>query len=209
MALMTVIPSGTSTFLPEISIVTRRGFKTSGWSMMFWLSVVSVAIVLLCEALMSDRGCDHSSLVMVLGDRVDDPVQRGAGAHRPRRLLIVRMIIPANILRLALGGQQLLIDLRGIVAQLLGNLRELFCGFLVGCLCRQGLRPVQRQVKMAAAIVDFPDLAGGRLVALEELCVGLIQRIRKDLGHLIVPDLSQVFERCRECQKFAEGVPPQ
>jgi hypothetical protein len=47
---MTVIPSGTSTFLPEISIVTMRGFKTSGWSMMFWLSVVSMAIVFLCEA---------------------------------------------------------------------------------------------------------------------------------------------------------------
>ena len=41
MALMTVIPSGTSYFLPAISIVTIRGFITSGWSITL---VSSVAI---------------------------------------------------------------------------------------------------------------------------------------------------------------------
>src|SRR5688572_3010727 len=190
MALMTVMPSGTSTLFPAISIDTMRGFNTSGWSMIFCVSVLSVAIH--SHSLAARR---------VLCNCVNDPIQRGTGTHGLGRLLIVRMIVPADILRPALRRQQLLIDLCNIVAQIFGDLRKPLCDLFIGRLCSQGLRPVQRQVEMAAPVVDLTYFTSRRLVALEELCVGLVQRIGEDLGHLIVSHLRQMLERGRERQE--------
>ena len=53
---------------------------------------------------------------------------------------------------------------------------------------------IEATLAQTAAIVDLADLTGWRFVAFEELRVGLIQRIRQNLGCGIVPCFCQVLQ---------------
>src|SRR3990167_2397159 len=168
-ALMTVIPSGTSYFLPAISTVTIFGRRTSSWSIMFWVSMSAMHKPFRnAQGVRETSYPPHSplftpSLERLLCNRIHDRVQGRTRTHRFLRLRVIGMIIPADVDRLALGREQLAVDLGFVVRHLLGDLgkpgRETFVLGLLG----QRLRPVQRQIKMAPAIVDFSHLAGRRL----------------------------------------------
>src|SRR3972149_6195109 len=97
----------------------------------------------------------------------DDRVQRGAGAHRRVGLRGIGPVIAAHVDRPPLRRDQLRVDLRRVVAELLRDLRELRLEFLVLRLLGERLRPVEREVEVAAAVVDLADLAGGGLVVVE------------------------------------------
>src|SRR5215470_18152006 len=60
---------------------------------------------------------------------------------------------------------------------------------------------------MAAAIVDLTNLTGWGLVALQELRIGLIERVRQNLCDLIVRRLRQVFQRRGQREEFAQRIP--
>src|SRR5262249_55272516 len=207
MALTTVMPSGTSYFLPEISIVTIRGLSTSGWSI-----TLRSSCAMYCSGVRSREDLSPTPDVSpsrFLRDCVDDRVQRRAGAHRLRGLCIVRVIVPADVLRFALCGEQFAVDFLLVVAQIFCNFRKSLSDLLVSRLRSQSLRPVERQVEVAATVVDLADLTGWRFVALEELRIGLIERVGQDLGHRIIPGLRQVLQRRSQCEEFAERVPTQ
>ena len=70
------------------------------------------------------------------------------------------MIVPADVDRLPLRGEQLGVDLLLVVAQFLGDLGEPLRDPLVLRLRGQGLRPIEREIEMAAAVVDLADLTG-------------------------------------------------
>ena len=104
------------------------------------------------------------------------------------------MIIAAQIDGFALGADQLGIDLGLVLGKLLCDFGKTRLKVLVFRLLRQGLRPIQREIKMAPAIIDLTDLAGWRLVALQELGGGPIQRIRQDLSGGIIGCFAQMFQ---------------
>src|SRR3989338_10967792 len=62
---------------------------------------------------------------------------------------------------------------------------------------------------MAAAVIQFADLAGWRAVVVEDLSIGLIERIRQNLRLRILEDLCQMFQRNAESEEFAERIPAQ
>jgi len=81
--------------------------------------------------------------------------------------------------------------------------------FLVLGLSRQALRPVQRQIEVAAAIVELTHFAARRFVVVEEQTVSLIERLGKNLGAGIAGDIAVLLERFGQRQKFAERIPAQ
>src|SRR5580704_16686970 len=62
---------------------------------------------------------------------------------------------------------------------------------------------------MAAAIIEFADLARRRAVELEDLADGGVERLGENLSLGVVVGLRQMFERRAERQKFAERIPAQ
>ena len=88
---------------------------------------------------------------------------------------LVRRVVATDFGWLALYDAQLGNDLGFVVAQCLGQRGELRLQGGIFALCRQGLSPVQRQVEVAATVVDTANLARRRLVVVEELAGGLIQ----------------------------------
>src|SRR5262245_51417190 len=119
------------------------------------------------------------------------------------------MIVPADILWLALRGKQLSVDLLFVVGKVLRDLLELLRDLLVRRLRGQRLCPIEREVEVAAPIIDLSDLSGRRLVALEELGVGLVQRISQNLGHRVVSRFRQVFQGSSQCEELTERIPSQ
>ena len=103
------------------------------------------------------------------------------------------MIIPAHIDRFSLAAEQLGRNLGLIVCELFGNFGKMRLKVLIFGLLSQGLRPVQRKIKVAPAIINFTHLAGWRLVALQELGVGSIERIRQNLCGGIVGCFAQML----------------
>ena len=97
----------------------------------------------------------------------------GRGPHGLGDLRLVRAVVPAHIDGLALGRDQFGGDLGLVFRELLGDAANRVLEFLVLVLPGQRLGPVQGQVEVAAAVVDLADLAGGRLVVVEELGDGL------------------------------------
>src|ERR1700744_5559955 len=73
----------------------------------------------------------------------------------------------------------------------------------------QRLRPVQSEVEMAAAIVEFADLARGRAVEFEDLADGGVERLGEDLRLHVIVGLRQMLERRAKGEKLAERIPAQ
>src|SRR3546814_67926 len=118
-------------------------------------------------------------------------------------------VVAAEVDRLALHGDQLLDDLRFVVRQRGGQRGECRLQAGVGVLRGQRLRPVQREVVVAAAVVDPAELARGRLVVVEELRVGRVERVGQHLRALVAGGFGQVFERGGQRQEFAQRIPAQ
>src|SRR5262245_19063223 len=105
------------------------------------------------------------------------------------------MVIAAHVDGLALRGEDLGVDLRGILAALLRHSPEPRPELGVLGARRQRLGPVERQVEVAAAVVDLPDLARRRLVVVEELADRLVERLREERGALVAERAGDVLER--------------
>jgi hypothetical protein len=60
---------------------------------------------------------------------------------------------------------------------------------------------------MAAAVVELADLARRRLVVVEDLAVGLVERLREHLCFLILEHAREVLERCGDREEFAQRIP--
>src|SRR5437763_969138 len=106
--------------------------------------------------------------------------------------------------RVTLRGAQLGINL-GLVGR--QRLRQ---RFEAGCQCRafvlpgQRLRPIQRQVEMAATIIQFANSPRRRTVVLKDLAVGLIERLGQNLDVLIPTCLRKMFQRSAKRQELAK-----
>src|SRR3989442_558101 len=111
--------------------------------------------------------------------------------------------------RFAKVAKQLADNEAKIAAELLGDFGKTRLKVLIFGLLSQGLRPVQRKIKMAPAIINLTHLAGRRLVALQELGVGSIERIRQNLCGGIVGCFAQMLQGCGQRQEFTQRIPAQ
>jgi hypothetical protein len=100
---------------------------------------------------------------------------KGARAHGLADQLGIGVVVTADVHWLALNGVELGNDGRFVLGQGFGQGRELRLQGSVFGLGGQGLSPVQRQVEVAAAVVDVADFARWRLVVVQELAGGLVQ----------------------------------
>ena len=103
------------------------------------------------------------------------------------------MIIPPNIDRLSLCAEQFSRDLGFIVSHFLGDLGKTSRQVLILSLLSQGLRPIQREIEVTPAVVDFTHLTGRRLVALQELGIGLVERVGQNFCRLVVRHFGEML----------------
>ena len=129
-----------------------------------------------------------------LGEGRQRAIKGGAGAHDGVQLGGVGQVVTTDVGRLALHGVQLVHDLLLVVCQLLGHASKLGCQFGIFGLCGQLLRPVQRQVELAAAVVELAGLRAGALVVVQQLAGGGVQRFGQQLGTGVVVLQAQVFQ---------------
>src|SRR5471032_901389 len=136
-------------------------------------------------------------------------VEGVAWAHGFAGQLWVRRVVAADVHWLALYGVQLGNNSRLVVAQGFGQFAELRLQCSVFGLGSQGLSPVQRQVEVAAAVVDVADFARWRLVVVEELASGLVQGLGQHQGFRVVVSDTQMLKRRCQGQELAQGIPAQ
>src|SRR5450830_149940 len=144
-----------------------------------------------------------------LHQRGNRRVEGCARTHGLADQLGVGVVVTADVHWLALYGVELGNDGRLILGQGLGQLGELALQRSVFALGGQGLGPVQRQVEVAAAVVDVADFTRWRLVVVEELASGLVQGLRQYQGFRVVVGHAQVFQGRGQGQEFTQGVPAQ
>ena len=136
-------------------------------------------------------------------------VERCARAHDGVELVQVRLVVTANIHGLALHCGEFSHD--GLLAcGQLGSQRGKLGGqhSVIG-LCRQRLRPVQGQIKLAATVVELPGLRRRVFVVLQQLAGGGIERLRQNFGLCVAGLEAEVFERYGQRQKLAQRIPAQ
>ena len=76
---------------------------------------------------------------------------------------------------------------------------------LIGYLCR----PVQREIEMAATVVQFADFARRRFVVFQQFADGAIERPGDDAAAGIVGLSCFIFNRYLEGEELAERIPTQ
>src|SRR5690606_29631100 len=103
-----------------------------------------------------------------------------------------------------LGSYALLLRLEGRSQR-----PETVCEVLIRGLRSELLCPVERQVEVAAAVVDLAHLARRRLVALEEAGRRTVEGVGQHLSARLAGLIGQMFERRRQRKELAEGVPTQ
>src|SRR5699024_6143877 len=138
-----------------------------------------------------------------------DLVQRGAGPHRRGGLRLVGAVVAVEVDRVALHPDELLVDLRLVLPEGAGDRREALGQPGVLLLGGEGLGPVQREVEVAAAVVDLADPAGRGLVLLEERRDRRVQGVGEHLRLGVLEGLGQVLQRGAERGELTEGVPAQ
>src|SRR5471030_1368992 len=136
-------------------------------------------------------------------------VERRARTHDRLGFRRVGQVVAADVHRLALNFLELFDDLRLVLGQRLGQRREVGLQFRVLALRGQGLRPVQRQVEVAATVVEFAGAGRWRLVIVEQLAGGFVQRLGQQLGFRVAGLDAHVFQRHGQRQEFAQRVPAQ
>ena len=75
--------------------------------------------------------------------------------------------------------------------------------------CRQLLRPVEREVEVAAPVVELVHLARRRPVLVQHRARRAVERVGEQLRGGVVGGLREELERRREREELAERVPPQ
>jgi len=163
-------------------------------------SLTGQAEVALPEARAAKRSNSRS-------ERRENVVQGLTRAERGVSLGVVRLIVTADIYWFSLNREQLFDDRVFGRAEFGRDWREKRLQFLIFALLRQGLRPVQRQIKVTAAIVDAADFARGRLVIFEELAVRRVERIGQHFRLRVLEHDAQMLERCCEREEFAQRIP--
>lgn len=130
-------------------------------------------------------------------------VQGLAGTHGFFSQREVRLVVTANVLALALGIVQLGNYLGFVLAQCLGQTTELGLQLQVIVLFGQGLRPVQSQIEVAAAVIDLTNLARGRLAVFQQLAGGLVQGSGQYQSLVVAVSTAQVFQGSGQGQELA------
>src|SRR5262245_48477041 len=116
------------------------------------------------------------------------------------------MVVAAAIGRLALNCEELAGDLFLIRRELLGDWGENLFKFEVLVLSGKGLGPIQREVEVAASIVDAANLACRRLIIDEKLAGRFIERVGEDLRFSVAKSLAEMLERDSEREKLPERI---
>jgi hypothetical protein len=114
------------------------------------------------------------------------------------------VVVTPDVHGLALRAIELGDDPRFLLFQRHGHRAELHLQIRVGVLLGQGLRPVQRQVEVTAAHVEFTHLARRGFVLLEEPAIGHIQRLGQHLRACIARLLRQVLDRHLQREEFTQ-----
>src|SRR5699024_1415517 len=139
----------------------------------------------------------------------DDLVERLRRTHDRVRLVLGRVVVPAEVDLAALYAEQFACDRVLVLAQRLRDRCDgIGQGLIVGLL-RQLLRPEQREVEVAAAVVDLADLARRRLVLLEEGGRRVVQCRGEHARAIVALLVLEVAERLRDREELAHGVPAQ
>ena len=96
---------------------------------------------------------------MYLLQRRQDLIESGAGTQRGGGLLLVGLIVAAEVDRFALDRDEFVDDLLLVRREFLGDRREKLLEPGVLRLRGECLRPIEREIEMAAPVVDAADLA--------------------------------------------------
>src|SRR5471030_524915 len=148
-------------------------------------------------------------ILTTLNQRSDRGVEGVAWAHGLDDQLGIGVVVTADVHWLALHGVQLGNDGRLVVAQGFGQFAELRLQCSVFGLGGQGLCPVQRQVEVAAAVVDVADFARWRLVVVQELASGLVQGLGQNQSFRVVVRHTKMLKGSGQGQELAQGIPAQ
>ena len=92
---------------------------------------------------------------------IDDRVQRGAGAHGREGLGVIGLVVAADIRRGTLRANKFCGDLALVRGELLGDGGEVGLQSRVVILRREGLGPIEREVEVAAPVVDLTKPPAG------------------------------------------------
>ena len=136
----------------------------------------------------------NASSPPIILDRVHDSIQRRRRTHGGGGLFLVGVVVAADGLGGALGGDEFLVNLGFVFLHRGGDGGE-FCGYFgIGGLVCESLGPVHCQVEMRAAIVDLAYFSCRGFVGGEEFGVGFVESIGEDLGLCIVSGLGEMLE---------------
>ena len=119
------------------------------------------------------------------------------------------MVIAAQIHRLALTCGQFGQDLGFIVRQRLGDGGKMRGQFGAFGLRGQSLRPIERKVEMAVAVVGLAHAAFWRFVMIQDTLGRSIHGFAQDAGLFVAFDIGQEFQAFAERAEFAQGIPAQ
>src|SRR5580692_9978509 len=169
-------------------------------------SISTTGLVTLIFAI-EPRSVGARSVAGSASERGERGVLRGARPHRGRCLGGIGQVVTADVDRMALRADQFAIDLGLVFGERLGQRFEAGRQLRVLGLCGQRLSPVQGEVEMGTAIIEFADLACRRAVEREDLADGRVERLSENLSLGVVVGLRQMFERRAERQEFAERIP--
>src|SRR5476649_343292 len=158
---------------------------------------------------MADDEVVRRTVAAVSSKNSQHRVERRARTHDRLGFRRVGQVVAADVHRLALNFLELFDDLRLVLGQRLGQRREVGLQFRVLALRGQGLRPVQRQVEVAATVVEFAGAGRWRLVIVEQLAGGFVQGLGQQLGFRVAGLDAHVFQRHGQGQEFAQGIPAQ
>ena len=116
----------------------------------------------------------------VSGQSINNRIEQGTGPHLSGGQRFIRAVITADIHGLALHLAEFPDDLPLVESQLVGDHFKTGTKRCIIVLLRQGLCPVQRQVEVASAVIQFAGLARRGPVLIKVTRVGPVQRLGND-----------------------------
>ena len=132
-----------------------------------------------------------------------------ARAHGRGDQCVVGEVVAADVDRRALHLVELAHDLVLVGGERGGDGRELRRELGVVGLRGQLLGPVEREIEVAAAVVELVHLARRRATLVQHRTRRVVERVGEQLRGRVVGLLPEELERRGEREELAEGVPPQ